>query len=158
MEILKLIALDADDLSVVSAHLQDAVVRVGDIAYLPQYKRFAAILNRFDWARAAANQPRRRAHNERRRAGLRFERVRGAKLQGIDLKAKDAVLSLLAIQYEQLVPDDPAGLVTLIFAGNAAIRLDVECIEAEMKDLGGAWRARSKPDHPGGGDNPASGT
>lgn len=154
MESLKLIALDAEDLAVLSAHLQDAVARVGDLAYLPQEKRFAAILNRFNWAKAVGGK----ARNERRRAGLRFERVRGAKLQGIDLKAKDAVLSMLAVQFEQPDKDDPAGFVTLVFAGNAAIRLEVECIEAEIKDLGGAWRALARPDHPEGDSNSGSGS
>jgi hypothetical protein len=157
MENLKLIALDAEDLGVLSVHLQDAVARVGDLAYLPSEHRFAAILNRFDWAKSAASAGRRKSRYERRRAGLRFERVRGAQLQGIDLRSKDAVLSLLAIQYEQRTADDPAGLITLVFAGNAAIRLDVECIEAELKDLGGAWRARAKPDHPDSDGNPSSG-
>lgn len=157
METLKLIALDADDLGVLSAHLQDAVVRVGDLVYLPREQRFVAIFNRFNWARATQNDGSRKAQNERCRTGLRFERVRGAKLQGVDLKAKDAVLSLLAIQYGQSRADDPAGFITLVFAGNAAIRLEVECIEAEMKDLGGVWRARAKPKHPDTDTNPASG-
>ena len=147
MSDLKLVALDADDLSVISAHAQDAVLQVGDMAYLPAEHRFAAIAKRFDWAAATGCQggpPR----MERRRTALRFDRVLEAKLQGIDLKAKRQVLALLAIQFSET--DAPGGYITLVFAGGAAIRLKVECIEAEMRDLGAAWEARLKPQHPEG--------
>ncbi len=148
MDALKLIAFDDEDLAVISAHLQDAVVRVADMAYLPAERRFAAILNRFDWADVvAASEGRRRPKAHRRwRSGLRFERVLGARIQGIDLKAKDAVLNLLTIQFE---PGEtaPEGHLTLLFSAGAAIRLEVECIEGELMDLGAAWRARAKPNH-----------
>jgi hypothetical protein len=143
---LKLIALDAEDLSVISAHLQDALLRVGEVAYLPREKRFAAITSRFDWFGALKSGDDTTATYARRRAALRFERVVGAQLQGIDLTKRDAVLSLLAVRFE--ASEAPAGNITLHFADGAAIRLHVECIEAEMTDLGPAWQARSKPDHP----------
>jgi hypothetical protein len=142
---LKLIALDAEDLAVISAHLQDAVMQVGDVAYLPREKRFAVVANRFDWADAMKDGSGQAVY-ARRRAALRFERVLGAKVQGIDLKKKGAVLSLLAIGFEP--ESEPAGSVTLLFADGGAIRLQVECIEAAMTDLGPAWQATSKPQHP----------
>ena len=145
---LKLIALDKDDLDIVSAHLQDAVLKVGDMAYLPKEKRFALILNRFDWEKALKPANGKALGHERRQAALRFERVLGARLQNIRLEAKRDVLELLAIQFEPT--DTPAGQVTLVFAGGAAIRLEVECIEAELKDLGPAWRTRNQPAHPTG--------
>jgi hypothetical protein len=141
---LRLIALDEEDLEIVSSHLQDAVVRVGEMAYLPSQKRFAAILNRFNWTKAtkASNE------NERRRTALRFDRVLGAQIKSLRPSASDRVLSLLAVRFE---PDEhPGGYVTLTFSGDASIRLHVECIEAELTDLGPAWKARSKPQHPGG--------
>lgn len=138
---LKLIALDAEDLSVVSAHLQDAVLRVADMAYVKGERRFAAVANRFDWAEAAIKG----TTLARRRAGLRFERVLGAQIFNIDLNEKERVLSLLAIRFE--AKDEPEGLVMLDFSGGAGVRLHVECIEAELKDLGAAWRARAKPEH-----------
>jgi hypothetical protein len=151
---LKLIALDAEDLSVISAHLQDALLRVDEVAYLPREKRFAAIASRFDWFDALTSGRRRGAASyARRRAALRFERVVGAQLLGIDLTKRDVVLSLLAIRFE--ASEAPAGSVTLHFADGAAIRLNVECIEAEMTDLGPAWQARSKPDHPSDGADKA---
>jgi hypothetical protein len=148
---LKLIALDAEDLAVLSANLQDAVLRVADLAYLKREKRFAAIANRFDWGAELANAgSKRKPQSVRRRCGLRFERVLGAKITGFDPKAKDAILNLLAIGFEPLEqPENPEGYVTLLFSGGAAIRLHVECVEAELKDLGAAWRARAKPTHPG---------
>ena len=145
---LKLIALDAEDLSVVASHLQDAVVQVGDMAYVKGERRFAAILNRFDWVEALSRTGTSKTPFHRRRAAIRVERVRAARLTGIDLAAKRAVLSLLTIDFAAAAPDDPSGTVTLLFAGGGAIQLDVECIEVELRDLGAAWRARAKPEHP----------
>ncbi len=143
---LKLIALDTEDLNVLSAHLQDAVLRVADMAYLPKERRFAVILNRFDWKTAATPQP--GTGLERRRAGLRFERVLGAKVHGIDLSDKTASLALLAVTFAPSGgPDEVAGDVTLTFSGGAAIRLSVECVEAELKDLGAVWAAKRAPHH-----------
>jgi hypothetical protein len=142
MEDLKLIALDPEDLQVLSCHLQDAVIRVGDMAYLKAEMRFAAIANRFDWERAARDDS---GAYQRRRAGLRFERVKAARIQGFDLNSKDTALELLALTFE--TAEDPSGAITLHFAGGGAVRLEVECIEAELRDLGAAWRASSKPVH-----------
>jgi hypothetical protein len=147
---LKLIALDADDLKVLSAHLQDAVFRVADMAYLHHEKRFAALINRFDWENAlsAGKRPGARPQNERRRSGLRFERVLAAKLHGFDPKDRKAVLALLAITFSPSGAEAPDGDVTLTFSGGAAIRLTVECLEAELKDLGAAWATKVAPAHP----------
>jgi hypothetical protein len=149
MEDLKLIALDAEDLRVLSCHLQDAVIRVGDMAYVKNEQRFAAIANRFDWEAASRAQA---GRYRRRRTGLRFERVRSAQVQGIDLKQKNAVLDLLAVTYEP--GEEPSGTLMLQFAGGGAIRLEVECIEAELRDLGAAWQTRHKPVH--AGDDPST--
>ena len=141
-EPLKLIALDADDLSVISAHLQDAVLKRGDIAWLPGEQRFALALRRFDWEGAAQGQKRRRL------SALHFERVTAARSNKVG--AGDAVLSLLAVTFAGS-DGDPAGQVTLHFSDGAAIRLDVECIEAQMKDLGPIWEAVATPAHPDAG-------
>ena len=144
MKPLKLIALDEEDLAVVSSHLQDAVMRVDDMVYQPSKKRFAALLNRFDWEAAQTGNSR---DYKRRRSALRFERVFGAQVRNVKPSAEERVLSLLAVRFE---PEEvPGGKVTLTFSGGASIQLKVECIEAELKDLGPAWRTRSKPEHPG---------
>jgi hypothetical protein len=146
MNPLKLIAFDEEDLAVVSSHLQDAVLRVADLAYLPSQRRFAVLLNRFNWEKAGGGGP--DAGFERCRTALRFERVLGAQLKHLRPAAGERVLSLLSVHFEAGEP--PSGYVTLIFSGDASIRLQVECIEAELKDLGPAWKARSQPQHPSG--------
>lgn len=149
---LKLIALEPEDLQIISAHLQDAVLTVADLAYLPREKRFAALVNRFDWSGAQQSDTSSTSRDgkptfARRRTALRFERVTAARLKDIDLKDTKRVLNLLAIQFEARQENDPAGFVSLIFAADAAIRLDVECIEAEMRDLGAVWATGSRPEH-----------
>ena len=139
MDLLKLVALDPDDLTIVSAHLQDAVVRVGDLAYLPGERRFALVARRFDWETGPKEPPRRRL------TGLHFERVLAARTRGIDRGNPDAVLSLLAVTFEET--DSPSGTATLIFAEGGAIQLDLECIETQMKDLGPVWEAEGRPAH-----------
>jgi len=140
---LKLLALDVEDLQVVSSHLQDAVVRVGDMAYVPSQKRFAAILNRFDWESAEEDGK----GYKRRRTALRFDRVLRAQHKDLRPQKPDRVLSLLAIRFDE--GEAPSGKVTLIFSGDVVIQLDVECVEAEMRDLGPSWSTRRKPEHPG---------
>lgn len=146
MQPLKLVALDADDLEVMSAHLQDAVMLVRDMAYVPAQKRFAVITNRFDWENAIKNEAGAdKQPYQRRRSALRFDRVLGTQLKGLRQSAASAVVELLAIRFEPA--EEPEGHITLLFAGGGAIRLHVECIEAELRDLGPAWRAQSKPRH-----------
>ena len=141
MDLLKFVALDGEDLEVVSTHLQDAVVKASEVLWRPQERRVVVALNRFDWEAAASKAPEYR----RRRAALRFERVMSCKCRGIDSAGKDAVLNLLAVEYAET--DPPSGVVTLIFSGGAAVRLEVECLEAELADLGPAWTAATCPDH-----------
>jgi hypothetical protein len=139
MDLLKLVALDADDLAIVSAHLQDAIVHVRDLAYLPTERRFALAARRFDWEAGPSDPPRRRL------TGVHFERVLAARTKGIDRSNPDAVLSLLAITFE--IRDEPSGTATLLFSEGGAIQLDLECIEAQMKDLGPVWEAEARPRH-----------
>ncbi|PYE85272.1 DUF2948 family protein [Phyllobacterium leguminum] len=144
MEMLKLVALDDEDLRIISAHLQDAVLKVGDLDYLRQEKRFIAVTNRFVWERAASGVFGKRTF-ERRRTVLHFDRVISVKANGIDHGRKDDVLSLLAVRF--IAGDAPAGIVEFTFSGGSAIRLTAECIEARLTDLGPAWEARAKPEH-----------
>lgn len=142
-EPLRLVALDEEDLSVLSAHVQDAVLTVGDLAWRPAERRFAIAMNRFNWE-GAVSRPRDR-NFERRRAILHFDRVLAVKTHGINPKATGAVLELLAIEFS---PGElPAGSITLTFAGGGAIRLNVEVIEARLTDLGAAWGTKSEPAH-----------
>jgi hypothetical protein len=149
MDRLKLIALDKEDIEVVSAHLQDAVVKAADIRWRPAEKRLVIALNRFDWEAAHSAVPEYR----RRRAALRFERVTACKCRNcIAVEAVQAgrVLNLLAVLFEGT--DHPAGVVTLTFSGGATLRLEVECLEAELADLGPAWITECCPAHNVDGD------
>jgi hypothetical protein len=142
MDPLKLIALDADDIQVVSAHLQDALVRTGDIHWRPSEHRVVIGLNRFDWEAANGGGPEFR----RCRSALRFERVRSCKCRNVDRgDGKTEALNLLAVAFSET--DAPGGVVLLTFSGGAALRLEVECLEAEMADLGPAWGTEICPDH-----------
>ncbi len=142
---LKLVALDKDDIEVVSAHVQDALVKVGDIFWQPRGHRFVMALNRFDWMSAVEARPDSKVDYRRCRTALRFERVNACKCRNIDHADKQAWLNLLAVEFAQ--HDTPAGVVTLIFSGGGVIRLDVECLEAELADLGEVAAADLCPDH-----------
>jgi hypothetical protein len=138
-ELRKLLALDADDLVVISAHLQDAIIRTGDLVFRPQEKRFALMARRFDW------EAREQGDVRRRLTALHFDRVLAVKSSGIDRSASEAPLNLLTVTFA--LTEAPAGDVSLIFSDNAEIRLSVECLEAQMRDMGPIWAAGAVPDH-----------
>jgi hypothetical protein len=142
---LKLVALDNDDIAVVSAHVQDALVRVADIFWQPSEHRFVMALNRFDWMTAADGKATRQADYRRCRTALRFERVTGCKCRNLDQTNKGARLNLLAVEFAE--GDAPAGIVTMTFSGGGVIRLEVECLEAELADLGEVFSADACPNH-----------
>lgn len=142
MDQLKLIALDEEDLKVVSAHVQDAVTKVGELEYLPKAKRFVMPMNRFAWeVKSGIFKPAR----ERRKAVLHFDGVQAVKTSGVPRDKPEEVLSLLAVSFLPL--SAPAGIVELIFSGGGTIMLEAEYIEARLADVGGAWEASSRPTH-----------
>lgn len=140
MEGLKLTALDPDDLSILSAHLQDAVVRAGDMQFLPRKQKFIMTLNRFDWVRAMDD-----GGLVRRRCVLQFNRVSAVRARAIPQGEADIPLNLLSVTFA--AETEPSGHITLSFAGEATIRLAVECIEAQLADMPAAWAAQSLPRH-----------
>lgn len=139
---LRLLAADADDLQVISACLQDAVLKVGDFAYIPNERRFAFVANRFLWELADDTKG---ALFWRTRVGSHFDDVKAVKQLNIRADAKDGVLELLALRFEPM--GDGTGVITFDFAGGGAIRLDVESINCEMRDISQPWRTRAKPAH-----------
>lgn len=145
MDTLKLLALDAEDLAVVSAHLQDAVFKTGDISWDARHGVFSVALNRFAWEMIGEK----RKGFQRHRALVAFKRVRAVRSIGIDRNDRDAVLSLLAIRFAPSA-DGPEGTVELLMSGDASIALEVECIESQLADTGGAWETSLKPRHPAG--------
>lgn len=140
---LRLLAQDADDLRVISTALQDAVLKVGDLSYEPGARRFTVALNRFRWEGGAKAGAR-----ERVRAALQFGGVQEAKARRVRRDAPDAVLSLLAVTFEGSgEPEDPSGVVTLAFSGDADLRLRVEALDAVLADVSAPWPARGAPRH-----------
>ena len=127
---LKLIALDADDLAVISAHVQDAMVQTADIIWRQGEKRLVVGMSRLDWEQTLSGEtaPRRLL------AALRFDRVLSCKSRNIDLEAPAAAMELLGIEFHPGEP--PAGSAVLLFSQGGALRLDLECLECELTDLG----------------------
>jgi hypothetical protein len=145
---LRLRAIDAGDLPALSAHLQDAILRVGDMTFVPSRRRFVLMLNRFLWEdlsdgagpRADPKSPYRRA-----RTAVHFDGVLSVKTQGLNLLDKDAIAALLAVKFDER--DDGAGALILLFSGGGAIRLDVECVDAWSTDIGQPWSTPNLPRH-----------
>jgi hypothetical protein len=127
---LKLVALDADDLAVISAHVQDARVQTRDIIWRQAEKRLVVGINRLDWEQTLSGEtvPRRLI------TALRFDRVLSCKSRNIDLDASETALELLGIEFHP--GEAPGGSAVLMFGGGGALRLDVECLECELADLG----------------------
>jgi hypothetical protein len=135
---LKLRGEDEEDLGVISAILQDALVAIGEMAWLPEERRFALVANRF---RRELPESGPRRNLERRMSGLRFDEVKAVQRRGFNPREADRLLVLLAIRAE-------AGGIRLDFAGGSSIRLDVERILCHLDDLGEPWPTRWHPRHP----------
>jgi len=135
---LRLLAEDADDLEVISAALQDAVTRIGDIQWERQGRRLTIAFNRFRWESEDGG-------GERVRAGLQLGGVLGVRARNLRPEAKDAVLGLLALTFEAGEP--PGGRVTFAFADGGDLAAEVECIDAALADLSTPWKAPRTPEH-----------
>jgi hypothetical protein len=142
---LHLLAFDSEDIAVISANLQDAIVRIADMAWLPKERRFALVCQRFDWVAAEHGRM------ERCQTGLHFDAVRSVAIQGFDRKRRDRVLNLLSITFE--AGDAPAGSIMLTFSAGGAVRIEVDYIEAQLSDLDLRWKARKRPGHELGDDD-----
>jgi len=149
---LKLRAEDVEDITVLAACLQDATVKVSDMVWQPKQRRFVLVLNRFRWEDETpkpdgkGRQPLIRATpHVRVQAGLHFDGVLNVQSAGIDRDQTTATLDLLSILADPA--EDGAAVLTLVFAGGGAVKLDVECVDAQMQDLGQPWPVRRAPQH-----------
>jgi hypothetical protein len=133
---LRLLAQDAEDLEVVSAAMQDAVLKVGDIDFEPKGRRLTVGFNRYRWETGGG---------ARVRAGLQLGGVLKVEARKIRRGAPDAVLELLAMTFTP--GEAPGGVVTLSFAGGGDLRASVECVEAVLADVSEPWPTRRKPAH-----------
>lgn len=145
---LALIAADADDLRVMSALLQDAVLMISDMRYDAKRREFGLLLNRFRWEDQAAAERAGRAY-ERVRCMLVFGDVLAVRSQGISQQDKDTVLSLLSVSFEP--GEDGTGRVLLTLAGDGEVALDVESVNATARDVTRPYAAPSRkmPRHEG---------
>lgn len=151
---LKIIARDAEDLTVVSACLQDALIPLNEMRYLPQERRFIMVANRFRWERASeAGAPPQSptvdasfdseedfGNLQRVNTGICIDRVLAVRSRGIDQSKPDEFLSLLSLQLD-------GNKLSLLFAGGGIIQVDVEALALYMRDLGTAWPTQWQPDH-----------
>ena len=144
---LNLGAEDADDLQVISTLSQDAVFPVTEMKWRPADRQFALLLNRFRWEDKDAAAQRGRSF-ERVQSVLMFASVLSVASQGIDRNDKDMILSLLSIDFEP--GEDGAGQILLTLAGDGAIKLRVEAVDATLKDVTRPYQAPSGhvPRHP----------
>ena len=142
---LNLGALDEDDLKVISALVQDAVFPASEMTWRPRDRRFALLLNRFRWE----DRGRDRHGPERVQSVLAVDNVQKVASQGVPRGDADTILSLLAIDWQP--GDAPGGVLELQLAGDGAIRLEVEALEATLRDVTRPYRAPSRkaPDHDG---------
>ncbi len=143
---------DREDLAIMSAAFQDAIVRVGDLTYLPKRRRFVGVVNRFKWedrdgshAELRRESTGRTASFSRIRTGFHFDSVQSVLTRNILQDRKEGVLELLAIQFDG--DGDRGGKVELIFSGGGTIVLEVECLEASFQDIGQAWATPNLPRH-----------
>jgi hypothetical protein len=139
VQALKLIALDREGLGVISAHIQDTCVKRVDMTWLPGQRRFVVAGMRYDWVGAKTGP------EERVSSVLRFDRVSKVSHLGLAETNSDATLNLLAVTFEKT--DPPAGIIILAFADGALVRLDVECVEVELRDMGHRVPAQACPGH-----------
>ncbi|WP_416408147.1 DUF2948 family protein [Agrobacterium rosae] len=140
---LKLMALDSEDLSVISTHMQDSVFKLKDVSFDSKHGQFLLSANRFVWEKGAKKGE----SLERCRTVFALKRVGNARSHGFDRDNKEQVLSLLAVRFTRN-GEGPEGTVELTLSGGGAIAVDVECIEAQMADVSGGWETASKPHHP----------
>jgi len=137
---LKLLAEDADGLAIIAAAAQDGLVKARDIRFDARSRTFGLELNRFQWERAGKRMPFFRA-----RSVLAFAGVENVRSRGVT-RDVDAVYSLMDIRFAP-EPEPPAGVVTLLFSGEAQFDLKAECLDVTLADIGPAWPTRRRPDH-----------
>ncbi|MAN73014.1 MAG: hypothetical protein CME84_02855 [Henriciella sp.] len=141
---LRLIAEDSDDLTVISAAVQDAVIKAENFRYESRQRRFSLEINRFRWEEALGEP--KRAPKTRIRSLLAFDGVLAVKTRGVSRADPDLVYSILNIEFEPN-PEPPGGIVRLHFAGDGELALEVEVLDATLLDSDYEWTTRRMPEH-----------
>ena len=138
---LRLLAETAEDLEVISVAIQDSVVKAGNLKYESRRNRFTLEINRFRWEAGA-----KRGDGERVRSLLAFDGVMGVKTRAVNKVDPEMILSLLQVSFTP-ADEPPGGKVTLLFAGDGEIELDVEVLDATLLDSDYVWPTRHLPNH-----------
>jgi hypothetical protein len=143
MPALKLRAADTEDVAVISTILQDALVAVGEMIYLPEEERFVLVANRFRWEEPPGGEV--RPSLERTLTGFCIDRVTAVQRRGFNPREEERILSLLAVRPDSM--ETPTALL-LEFAGGSSVRLEVGRVMCHLDDLGEPWPTRWQPKHP----------
>lgn len=133
---LRLLAQDADDLAVISAAMQDAIAKVGDITYEPKARRLTIAFNRYRWEAGGG---------ERVRSAVQLGGVLKVEARKIRRTPRDAVIEVLAVSFDAGAA--PGGMITISCAGGGDLRAVVECIDAVLADVSEPWPTRRAPAH-----------
>jgi hypothetical protein len=139
---LRLLAEEAEDLEIISAAVQDAVVKAENLNYEARIRRFSLEINRFRWEEGVTK----RRDGERIRSLLAFDGVLGVRTRAITKVDPELILSLLNVTFDP-APEPPGGTVTLLFAGDGEIVLDVEVLDATLLDSDYIWNTKHTPSH-----------
>lgn len=134
---LKLLALDAEDLQIISASVQDAIIKANEIIVDTKAKQVILPMRRYTW------EDRQEARS-RKNAVIRITRIESLQTRGIDRSNSAQVLSLLSIGIATLEEKE---IISLVFANDITMMIGVEALELELKDLGGSWSAVREPNH-----------
>lgn len=136
---LKLLAQDADDLAVISAALQDAVAKIGDIRWDASARTLTLACNRFRWEAGGKKR------GQRVRSALQLGDVTGVQARKLRRDAKGAVVELLSVAFEPA--EAPGGAVLLTFAGGGDLKVAVDCLDVILADVSEAWSTPRRPGH-----------
>ena len=139
---LKLLATSDEDLRVIAAHLQDAIVSVQDIANLKKNRIFLIQLNRFMWEDVEKGVFRK---NKRIRTVIKFDNIISVLSKNIDMKDDKSFLDFLTIE-SNLLPDKSYE-IKLIFSGDSVIKINAEVIDVTLDDQGSSWESKTQPKH-----------
>jgi len=140
----RLMAQDAQDLSIISALMQDAIGKTSEIGWFPAKRLFALVVNRFRWEDVEAAQEEGREY-ERVRAGIHVQDVAAAKFRGFDVEKGQEVFEILSVTFTP--GEDGTGHVIVDCAGGAGFDLQVETLDVRMADMDTVWRTEHLPRH-----------
>lgn len=139
---LRLVAEDASDLEIISSAVQDAVLKAENIKFDRKQRRMTLEINRFQWEDAKSK----RGPQGRVRAILAFDTVLSVKTRAVSKADPEMVYSVLSLAFD---PDEepPGGTLSILFAGDGELALQVEAIDVTLLDSSYEWTTRRRPDH-----------